>query len=95
MLQFILRRILYMIPTLIAVSMVTFIIIQLPPGDFFTTYISNLAAMGESVDQTVVQAIKKEYGFGEPVYVQYAKWITKIVTKGDFGRLIRDGQTGN
>ena len=44
-----------MIPTLFAVSIVTFVIIQLPPGDFFTTYISNLAAMGESVDQTVVE----------------------------------------
>jgi peptide/nickel transport system permease protein len=92
MLQFIARRILLMIPTLFAISVVTFIIIQLPPGDFFTTYISNLAAMGESVDQSVVEAIKKEYGFGEPVYIQYVKWITKIVTKGDFGRSFQRGQ---
>ena len=42
--------------------------------------------MGESVDQTVVQAIKEEYGFDQPIYVQYAKWMTKILTKGDFGR---------
>jgi peptide/nickel transport system permease protein len=80
-----------MIPTLFAISVVTFVIIQLPPGDFFTTYISNLAAMGESVDQTVVESIKKDYGFGEPVYVQYAKWITKIVTKGDFGKSFQRG----
>jgi peptide/nickel transport system permease protein len=92
MLQFIVRRVLMMIPTLFAISIVTFIIIQLPPGDFFTTYISNLAAMGESVDQTVVEAIKKEYGFGEPIYVQYLKWITKIVTQGDFGKSFQRGQ---
>ena len=92
MLQFIVRRTFMMIPTLVAISIVTFIIIQLPPGDFFTTYISNLAAMGESVDQTVVESIKKDYGFGEPVYVQYAKWVTKIVTKGDFGRSFQRGQ---
>lgn len=92
MLQFIVRRVLMMIPTLFAISIVTFIIIQLPPGDFFTTYISNLAAMGESVDQTVVEAIKKEYGFGEPIYVQYVKWITKIVTQGDFGKSFQRGQ---
>lgn len=86
MLQFIIRRAFLMIPTLIAISIVTFIIIQLPPGDFFSTYVSNLAAMGESVDQTMVDSIKRQYGFGEPAYVQYAKWVTNIVTKGDFGR---------
>lgn len=92
MLQFIVRRLFMMVPTMFAISIVTFIIIQLPPGDFFTTYISNLAAMGEAVDQTVVENIKKDYGFGEPVYVQYAKWITKIVTKGDFGQSFQRGQ---
>jgi peptide/nickel transport system permease protein len=86
MLQFIIRRSFLMIPTLFAISIVTFIIIQLPPGDFFSTYIANAAAMGESIDQTVVESIKKQYGFGEPVYVQYAKWVTNIVTKGDFGK---------
>jgi len=92
MLQFIVRRVLMMIPTLFAISIVTFIIIQLPPGDFFTTYISNLAAMGESVDQTAVQAIKQEYGFDQPIYVQYAKWITNILTKGDFGKSFQRGK---
>lgn len=92
MLQFIVRRVLLMIPTLFAISIVTFIIIQLPPGDFFTTYISNLAAMGESVDQTVVEAIKQEYGFGEPIYVQYGKWVWKIITQGDFGKSFQRGQ---
>ena len=85
MLQYIARRVLMMIPTLFAISIVTFIIIQLPPGDFFTTYISNLAAQGESVDQTLVEAIKQEYGFDQPIYVQYAKWMTNILTQGDFG----------
>lgn len=92
MLQYIVRRVLMMIPTLFAISVVTFVIIQLPPGDFFTTYISNLAAMGESVDQTVVESIKKDYGFGEPIYIQYGKWITKIVTQGDFGRSFQKGK---
>ena len=91
MLQYIARRVLMMIPTLFAISIVTFIIIQLPPGDFFTTYISNLAAMGESVDQAAVQAIKEEYGFDQPIYVQYAKWMTNILTKGDFGKSFQRG----
>lgn len=92
MLQFIARRVLMMIPTLFAISIVTFIIIQLPPGDFFTTYISNLAAMGESVDQTIVEAVKKEYGFGEPIYVQYGKWMWKIISRGDFGNSFQRGR---
>jgi len=92
MLQFIVRRTLMMIPTLFAISVVTFIIIQLPPGDFFTTYISNMAAMGESVDQTVVEKIKADYGFDQPIYIQYVKWITKIVIQGDFGRSFQRGK---
>ena len=92
MLQYIARRVLMMIPTLFAISIVTFIIIQLPPGDFFTTYISNLSAQGESVDQTMVEAIKQEYGFDQPIYVQYAKWMTNILTKGDFGRSFQRGK---
>jgi peptide/nickel transport system permease protein len=92
MLQFIVRRIFMMIPTMFAISVVTFIIIQLPPGDFFSTYISNMAAMGEAVDQTMVDKIKADYGFDQPVYVQYAKWITKIVTQGDFGRSFQRGK---
>ena len=91
MLQFIIKRTLLMIPTLFAISVVTFVIIQLPPGDFFTTYISNMAAMGETVDQTVVQKIKEQYGFDQPIYVQYAKWIWNIVSKGDFGRSFQHG----
>ncbi|HEY9075611.1 MAG TPA: ABC transporter permease [Anaerolineaceae bacterium] len=92
MLQFIMRRILMMIPTLFAITIVTFIIIQLPPGDFFTTYISNLAAMGESVDQTMVDRIKSDYGFDQPIYVQYGKWMWKIITQGDFGRSFQRGK---
>src|SRR5574340_1847655 len=92
MLQYIIRRILMMIPTLFAISVVTFIIIQLPPGDFFTTYISSLSAMGESVDQAVVDKIKEEYGVGQPIYVQYGKWIWNIISKGDFGRSFQRNQ---
>ena len=92
MLQYILRRVVMMVPTLFAISVVTFIIIQLPPGDFFTTYISNLAAMGESVDQTMVDSIKSQYGFGEPIHVQYGKWVWNIISKGDFGRSFQKGK---
>ncbi|MBV7395859.1 ABC transporter permease [Mameliella sediminis] len=81
---FILRRVLYMIPTVFLVSIVTFIIIQLPPGD----YLDSLAAeMGEAgVDNTaVVEQLREQYGLGQPMYLQYWKWMTGILFEGDFG----------
>ena len=85
MFQFLLRRLLYMIPTLIAISIVAFVIIQLPPGDFLTTMVASMAAQGEDVDSTALQALKDQYGLGQPVHVQYLKWMQGILFRGDFG----------
>lgn len=86
MLKFIARRLLLMIPTLFAVSIVAFVIIQLPPGDFLTSYITNLASAGETVQQEVIEAMNQRFGLDQPIYVQYFKWITNIIFKGDFGQ---------
>ncbi len=86
MLGFIVRRTLYMIPTLIAISLVAFIIIQLPPGDYLTTMVASLASQGEDVDPAALQALQQRYGLGQPIYVQYWKWISGIVLRGDFGQ---------
>ena len=86
MLQFILRRILYMIPTLIIVSILSFAIIQLPPGDYLTSYVTTLRATGETVDEATLAAMEQRYGLGQPVYVQYWKWISGILLRGDFGQ---------
>ena len=86
MLQFILRRLLYLIPTLIAISVVMFVIIQLPPGDYLTTLAAAMSAQGESVDPASLAGLKDRYGLGQPLYVQYWKWISNIVLHGDFGR---------
>ena len=85
MLRYILRRLIYMIPTLIAVSIVTFIIIQLPPGDWLTSYIARLSSTGETVDQATIESLKVRYGLGQPIYVQYGKWMRNIL-RGDFGQ---------
>ncbi|MBM4460079.1 MAG: ABC transporter permease [Chloroflexi bacterium] len=84
MLQYIARRILLMIPTLILVSIVSFAIIQLPPGDYLTSYITQLSSMGDLVDEASIQALKDRYGLGQPIYVQYLRWITNML-QGDFG----------
>jgi peptide/nickel transport system permease protein len=83
---FILRRVLLMIPTLIIISMVSFFLIQLPPGDYLTEYAAQLRTQGEEVQQDAIDALRERYGLGQPVYVQYTKWVTGIITRGDFGQ---------
>ena len=88
MLSFIIKRIILMIPTLLVISFITFIIIQLPPGDYLTTYITQIAEMGGGVSPEVLkaaEAMRLRYGLDQPSYIQYWKWISRIVTKGDFG----------
>lgn len=84
MFAYIIRRILIMIPTLIAISIISFTIIQLPPGDFLTTYVSQLSASGETVDQAELESLKKRFGLDEPIYIQYFKWAWNFL-HGDFG----------
>ena len=86
MLLYIIRRILFMIPTLAAISILSFAIIQLPPGDFLTSYAAQLAQEGDLVDEEELEALAQRYGLGQPVYVQYWKWIKGIATKGDWGQ---------
>ncbi|MCL4833515.1 MAG: ABC transporter permease [Caldilineaceae bacterium] len=74
-----------MIPTVIAVSLVSFAIIQLPPGDYLTTVLAQLSAQGDLVEADVIAALGARYGLGQPLYVQYYKWISGIVLRGDFG----------
>jgi peptide/nickel transport system permease protein len=92
MLRYLIKRVLYMIPTLIAISIVSFAIIQLPPGDFLDSYIAGLEAQGERVDQSQVDAMRLRYGLDEPVYIQYFKWISNILRHGDFGRSFQWGR---
>ncbi len=82
MIWYIARRIIYLIPTLLIVSIIAFAVIQLPPGDFLASLISSAV---ETVDQAQVDALRQRYGLDEPIYVQYWKWISGIITRGDFG----------
>jgi peptide/nickel transport system permease protein len=75
-----------MIPTLMVVSIVSFVIIQLPPGDFLSSYIAQLSMQGDYVDQDILDALERRYGMGQPIYVQYWKWISGIILRGDWGQ---------
>ncbi len=84
MLNYFLKRLLYMVVTLVAITVVGFIIIQLPPGDYMTTYIANLRSTGQEVDETVIESMRKQYGLDLPVYLQYFKWVWNML-QGNFG----------
>jgi peptide/nickel transport system permease protein len=85
MLRFIVKRLLWMLPFLVAISFLSFVLIQLPPGDYVTTYIATLAASNETIDQNTAAALRERFGLDQPMIVQYWKWLSSIVLHGDFG----------
>jgi len=84
MISYVARRIMVMIPTLIAISIITFVIIQLPPGDYLTTLVNELQSRGENVDQSRLEFLRQTYGLDRPMWEQYLVWIGGMLT-GDFG----------
>ncbi|MCJ7551567.1 MAG: ABC transporter permease [Anaerolineae bacterium] len=86
MLKYILKRVAIMVPTVIVISMISFAIIQLPPGDYLTSYVAGLRQMGDNVDQAEIDSLRQRYGLGQPVYVQYWKWVSGIILRGDWGQ---------
>lgn len=86
MISFIARRLVLMVPTIFAISVVAFLIIQLPPGDFLDSMLARMRAEGADISPAMLEQLRTQYGLGEPLYVQYWKWISGIVFRGDFGR---------
>ncbi len=84
MLPFIVKRLLLLVPLLLVFSVVCFIIIQLPPGDFLTTYINTLRSQGARITPEIIAGLEQRYGLNEPMYVQYFKWIGQVL-QGDLG----------
>jgi peptide/nickel transport system permease protein len=85
MLKYIIKRIILMIPTLIGISMIAFMIIQLPPGDYLTSLLASMADSGQTVDEAQMARMREIYGLDDPLWLQYWKWISGIVFRGDFG----------
>ncbi|HCB49898.1 MAG TPA: ABC transporter permease [Chloroflexi bacterium] len=82
--QYILKRLLLLPILLVIFSIFAFVIIQAPPGDYITTYIADLAASGSAIDQAQIDTLRERYGLDQPMYVQYLKWMQRLVT-GDLG----------
>lgn len=84
MLNYVVRRLFVMIPTLFAISFITFVIIQLPPGDFLSTYIAELQSQGEAVDQNKITMLREMYGLDLPFHEKYLRWVWGLM-QGDMG----------
>jgi peptide/nickel transport system permease protein len=84
MIAYTIRRLLLALVTVWAISVLSFVIIQLPPGDFVDAYISRMSANGSAVSAEEAQSLRKLYGLDRPIYVQYAKWMSRV-SEGDFG----------
>ncbi len=92
MIQYMIRRLILAIPTVIVISMLSFAIIQLAPGNFMDDYAAQLAQQGEQISDQQLKALEDAYGLNDPGYVQYFKWVARIVTHGDFGQSLEWNQ---
>ena len=84
MLKYIFLRFLAMIPTLAIASVLIYTIVELPPGDFFESYVAELEASGETIDPKKIEYLRVEYGFDKPVWQRYFTWVWGMF-HGDFG----------
>ncbi len=84
MIRYVVMRTLAMIPTLFLISVLVFLIIELPPGDYFESYVSELRALGESADLAEIEVLRERYGFDRPQVVRYLWWVGGML-QGDFG----------
>jgi peptide/nickel transport system permease protein len=91
MAAFIIRRLLLGIVTLWALTIVTFVIIQLPPGDFVDAYVAQASAMGSAISAAEAAAMRQAYGLDQPLWVQYVKWVS-LISRGQFGLAFEYGR---
>jgi peptide/nickel transport system permease protein len=84
LLRYVLWRMLVMIPTLGLISLLIFTIIQLPPGDYFESYVEELKAIGEKADMEQIEDLRARYGFDKPMPIRYLNWVGGMIV-GDFG----------
>jgi peptide/nickel transport system permease protein len=88
---YIVRRLLLAVMTVWAISVLSFLIIHLPPGDYVTSYIASMSASGSAVSAEEAQALREQLGLNQPIGVQYAKWMGLIMT-GNFGMAMEWGR---
>jgi len=88
---YIVRRFILAILTIWAITVISFIIIQLPPGDYVTSYIATMSASGAGVSEAEAQALRIQYGLDQPLHIQYFRWMG-LIMQGNFGMAIEWGR---
>jgi peptide/nickel transport system permease protein len=91
MLSYIARRFLLALVTIWAISVLSFVIIQLPPGDYVTAYTAQMSSTGTIVTREEVEALRIQFGLDKPIHVQYIKWMGQIA-RGNFGMAMEYGR---
>jgi peptide/nickel transport system permease protein len=91
MIAYMVRRVLLAILTIWAITILAFLIIQLPPGDFVDTYANTMSASGAGITQDQKDALREQYGIDQPIYIQYLKWMG-LIAQGNFGMAIEWGR---
>jgi peptide/nickel transport system permease protein len=91
MIAYIVRRLLLAVLTVWAISVLSFAIIHLPPGDYVTSYIASMSASGSAVSEGEAQALREQLGLDQPITVQYAKWMG-LMLQGNFGMAMEWGR---
>lgn len=92
MVSYVLRRVLTMVPMLLVISFISFVIIQLPPGDFLNTMQAVQGASGGGMTTEQAELLRRQYGLDEPMMSQYFKWLSGF-PRGDFGWSFEWGTT--
>jgi len=91
MLTYLIRRLILAAVTVWAITVVTFIILQLPPGDFVDAYVAQASAMGTAISAAEANALRHAYGLDQSIWVQYFKWLN-LVAHGQFGQSFEYGR---
>jgi len=91
MLAYLARRLVLAVLTVWAVSVLSFVVIQLPPGDYISSYIAQMSASGSFVSQQEADALRQQYGLDQPVWIQYLRWM-RMVLQGKFGMALEWGR---
>ena len=91
MIAFLVRRVILAILTVWAVSVLAYVVIQLPPGDYITSYIAQMSASGSAVSEQEAKMLREQYGLDQPIYIQYIRWMS-MVLRGNFGMALEYGR---
>src|SRR5215212_451960 len=91
MVGYLIRRLILALFTIVAISILSFTIIQLPPGDYVDAYIAQMSASGSAVSQQEAENLRIQYGLDQPIYIQYLKWMS-LAMRGNFGMAMEWGR---